>query len=132
MYWLAALAGLELFMETLLCNGGYGQHSKLRRWHASVTLVLLVAVSLALAIWQWHIWLWGLPVAGYRCINVLRVQRARLPEQYLRTACARSFWWLLALQAAVVGLAALTYYSMGLEQLLDGLLAVQLLAAIIL
>lgn len=43
-------------------------------------------------------------VAGYRCINLIRLVKGRMHEHYLRRSTLRSAVWLIVLQAAVAAL----------------------------
>jgi len=132
MYWLVSLLVLEMILEGLLCGGGFaGSSARLRKIISVVAGSLLVGATVALCLKSWEIWIWTVPIVGYRLINLLRVYWSRLPKQQLQTVATRAFNWLLIAQIAVTLLAWLTVrYRFG-AVLFDILTGLQLLAAVI-
>lgn len=132
MYWLISLVCVEIIIEAFICKKGYDFSPTLRRLSVAFVITLLIFVSTVAILYEWRLWLWGLPIIGYRVINLLRIYYTRLPVQYLRTVCQRTFWWLFVVQAIIGIVAVITHYWLGREQFINILLVVQLLSAIIL
>lgn len=102
MYWLIGLFGLEACLEAFLCAGGFVGRERLRRFCCVVVAIALPVATIGLAAAHWRVWLWAVPVTGYRLVNILRVYRRRLPEQQLRTVALRAYGWLLTGQLVLV------------------------------
>ncbi len=132
MYWLVSLLVLEVLLEGALCNSGATLRPGLRKLVALLTSALLVGVAGALVINAWQVWVWGLPLVGYRLINLLRLYYARLPAQQLRAVSLRAFNWLLGAQVVVAVVAAASNFYHWNLYLFNVLVVGQLLAAVIL
>ncbi len=132
MDWLAGLLVLETTLEGLLCDGGAVERLRWRRMAILLSAAVLILVTAVLCIQVGQIWLWAVPVVGYRLINLLRLYRNRLPAAQLRTVSLRAFGWLLTAEMVVVVLAWFaTQYTLG-SILFDVLLTAQLLNAVLL
>jgi hypothetical protein len=132
MYWLVGLLVLQLALEGVTCSEGHRLPVLLRRVAVVAAIVSLAAVTVVLCVANWHVWIWTVPVVGYRVINLLRVYLARLPAQHLRTVSLRAFYWLVLAQTAVTGGVWLVLRNDWDGQVFAGLVVVQLLAAVIL
>jgi len=132
MYWLVSLLVLEVVLEGVLCSGGARLRPGLRKMMTLLTAALLVGVMAALCFNRWQVWLWGLPLAGYRLVNLLRIYYARLPTPQLHTVALRAFNWLLAAQVAVGVIAWASNYYHWNAHLFDVLVVGQLLVAVVL
>jgi glycosyltransferase involved in cell wall biosynthesis len=131
MQWLLSLFVLEACLEAYVCATGFAARPWIRTFCAGLAALSLVVASVGLALALWKIWIWVLPITGYRLLNLLRVYRRRLPSQQLRTVGLRAFGWLLAGQIALVALAWLVLHW-HLGSLAIAVLAVlQLLAAVV-
>lgn len=132
MLWLIGLLACETACEGFLCGSGLSLKPRQRRLACISMGMLLAAVTVTLSVLVWRVWLWSLPIAMYRLINILRVYRARLPEQRLRAVAVQTFGWLLAAQIFIT-LLAWAADSLRFDRgLLDVLVAVQLLGAAVL
>lgn len=132
MYWLVSLLVLEVLLEGALCNGSTALKAPIRKIMTLVTAALLVGVTVALCLNAWKIWVWGVPLVGYRLVNLLRVYYSRLPAPQLRTVSLRAFNWLLGAQILVGLIAGLSNYYHWNARLFDVLVVGQLLVAIVL
>jgi glycosyltransferase involved in cell wall biosynthesis len=132
MYWLISLFALEAILEAYLAAAGFAARRSLRLVCCVVASVALIVATLGLAFAAWRVWLWAIPISGYRLINIARLYKRRLPERQLRTVAVRAFGWLLAAQVVLI-LAAWVVSHFHVGPLAVAILAVgQLLGAIIL
>ena len=130
--WLIGLLALETVCEGLV--SGQTPDAGMRRWRMGSVfcMALLAAVTLLLAVGCWRVWVWSVPFAAYRIINLLRVYTARLPRARLRTVAWGAFSW-LCLGQLLVTVAAWVVYGLHVTRLLLDIVAVlQLLAAVLL
>ena len=132
MYALIGLLVLETALEGLVCSESGRTTPALRKGASLVAMILLLGATVGLSLMDWQVWLWTLPVAAYRLVNIWRVYNSRLPVPQLRTVTLRAFNWLVVGQILLTGLAwAATHYHFGM-QLLTVAVAGQLLGALIL
>jgi chlorobactene glucosyltransferase len=130
MYWLIGLFIAEAFPEAFLCAGGFAGQRYLRRFCLAVALAVLAISSIGLALSDWQVWLWMLPLSGYRVVNLLRVYAGRLPAPHLRTVSLRAYGWLLAGQIIATSLAAaIRHWHLG-DVTIASFAALQLLVAV--
>jgi hypothetical protein len=132
MFWLSSLLACETICEGLLCGKGSALRPQQRKLACMLASLVLATVSVALAVVAWRIWLWSLPIAVYRLINILRIYYARLPEARLRPVSIQSFGWLVGLQVVVIMLAWAAAAFHFDRMLLNAVVAIQLLGAIVL
>lgn len=130
MYWLIGLFALEAILEAYLCTVGSAGRTLWRDFCCVLAAVALVVATLGLAIASWRIWLWAVPVSGYRFLNLLRLYRHRLPAPQLRKVSVRAYGWLLAGQLALVGIATLIRELHLGDVAIAVIAALQLLAAV--
>lgn len=132
MYWLVGLFVFETVLEGLLCVGWLANYRRIRRTLIALSIVLLAGVTAALCVDAWQVWVWSVPVAAYRLINLLRLYANRLPQAQLRTVAMRAYGWLIASKLAIVLLAWLALrYDFGFL-IFNLMVAGQFLAAVIL
>ena len=132
MLWLIGLLALETVLEGFLCGLKVGAGVRQRKLLVVACIVGLSLATALLSFMVWRIWLWGVPFAVYRVINLLRIYTARLSRARLKTVAWGAFFWLGLAQLAVL---LLTWSMHALHQgqlLLDTVVALQLLGAVLL
>jgi chlorobactene glucosyltransferase len=132
MYWLISLFALEAILEAYLAAAGFAARRSLRVFCCYLAAIALTVATIGLALAAWRVWIWVIPVSGYRLLNILRLYKRRLPEQQLRTVAIRAYGWLLSGQVVLATAAwAVSHFHIG--PLAVAILAVgQLLVAIVL
>ncbi|HEY4160819.1 MAG TPA: glycosyltransferase [Candidatus Saccharimonadales bacterium] len=132
MMWLIGLLALETVCEGLVSGQKAGTETHLRRIWCVFCIGLLAAVTLLLAVRCWRVWLWSVPFAAYRIINLLRVYTGRLPQARLRAVAWGAFFWLVIMQLLVTLIVGVVYALHAGRLLLDIVAVLQLLAAVLL
>jgi len=132
MYWFIGLLLFQAVLEGLLCAGVWTGRPGVRRTAAVLIEAMLVVAVSGLLVAAWSVWIWTIPVAVYRIINILRVQYHRLPAEQLRTVALRAFVWLVTGQLLVVLAAWLVSRYQLNAVVLASIVALQLISALIL
>jgi len=130
--WLIGLLALETVCEGLVSGQKAGTETYRRRIWCILCVTLLTAVTVLLALRCWRVWLWSVPFAAYRIINLLRIYTARLPQARLRTVAWGAFFWLVVMQLLVTAAAWVVDFMHAGRLLLDIVAVLQLLAAVLL
>lgn len=119
-------------MEGLACAGFYMDHTRVRQLLAPVLVVLLAGSTTLLVLQEPSVWVWGVPLVGYRALNLLRLYYGRLPLPYLRTVSIRAFGWLLGGQLGITAIAWLVKATGGGTVFVSILACIQLVVVVIL
>jgi len=132
MYWLIGLFALEALVEAYICLGGFADRKNLRAFCCIVVVVALAVASIGLAITAWYVWIWMVPLSGYRAVNILRAYVRRLPAPHLRTVSIRAFEWLLTGQILLTALAmVIRHWHLG-DVAIASFAALQLFVSVVL
>jgi hypothetical protein len=132
MLWLIGLLALETVLEGLLCGLNAGTNARQRKVMSVICITTLAVVTVLLSTRLWRVWLWSVPFAAYRIVNLLRVYTARLPQARLKAVAWGAFFWLTLVQLALL---LVTWGTHELHQgrlLLNTTMALQLLGAVLL